>query len=172
MSRAMPVISRPGGKGRTLKRLLPLIDGTPHKVYAGPCCGGAAVLPAKRPGYHEVLNDADGGLINLYRQVRFHLPAVIRELRVSVDSRRLFAESKGSPHATEIQRAAGCLCRNVYGFCGDAHSCGAKRLGRERVRRPAPPRAVQQAARPRDRREPRPGAPRPPLRLPRGPALH
>ena len=129
MGRVMPIIKRPGGKSRMLKHLLPIIDGTPHKVYVEPCCGGAAVLLAKRPSYHEVINDTDGELINLYRQVRHHLPAVLRETRMSVDSRQLFAESKGHPHATEIQRAASYLYRNFYSFCADAHSYGIKRLG-------------------------------------------
>ena len=112
-----------------LKHLLPIIDGTPHKVYVEPCCGGAAVLLAKHPSYHEVINDTDGELVNLYRQVRHHLPAVVRELRMSVDSRRLFAEAKGHPHVTEIQRAADYLYRNLYSFCADAHSYGVKRIG-------------------------------------------
>jgi len=129
MSRVIPIIHRPGGKSRMLKLLIPIIDGTPHKVYVEPCCGGAAVLLAKRPSYHEVINDTDGEVINLYRQVRHHLPAVIRELRMSVDSRRLFAESKGHPHATEIQRAANYLYRNLYRFCADAHSYGVQRDG-------------------------------------------
>ncbi|MCL2103442.1 MAG: DNA adenine methylase [Kiritimatiellaeota bacterium] len=130
MGRVTPIIRRPGGKGRMLRHLLPVIDGTPHKVYVEPCCGGAAVLLAKRPSYHEVLNDTDGELINLYKQVKYHLPAVIRETRLSVDSRQLFAESKGHPHRTEIQRAAGYLYRNLYSFGADAHSYGVKRLGR------------------------------------------
>ena len=41
MGRVMPIIKRPGGKSRMLKHLLPIIDGTPHKVYVEPCCGGA-----------------------------------------------------------------------------------------------------------------------------------
>jgi DNA adenine methylase len=129
MSRVFPIIRRPGGKGRMLKHLLPIIDGTPHRVYVEPCCGGAAVLLAKRPSHHEVINDTDGELINLYRQVKHHLPAVIRELRFSVDSRALYRETKGSPHATEIQRAAAYAYRNIYGFGGDSHNYGIQRLG-------------------------------------------
>ena len=132
MGRVTPIIRRPGGKSRMLKHLLPVIDGTPHKVYVEPCCGGAAVLLAKRPSYHEVLNDTDGEIVNLYKQVKYHLPAVIRETRLSVDSRQWFAESKGHPHRTEIQRAADYLYRNLYSFGADAHSYGVGSAGTAR----------------------------------------
>lgn len=124
-----PLVWRPGGKTRMLKHLLPIIEGTPHKVYVEPFCGGAAVLVAKRPSQHEVINDIDGDLINLYKQVKHHLPALVHELRQVVDSRQLFADSKQQPGVTEIQRAASYAYRNFYSFGGDNDSFGVKRVG-------------------------------------------
>ena len=112
-----------------LKHLLPIIGSIPHRVYVEPFCGGAAVLAAKPPSEHEVLNDIDGDLINLYKQVKHHLPAVVHELRQVVDSRQLFMESKQQPGVTEIQRAASWAYRNFYSFGGDNDSFGVKRLG-------------------------------------------
>lgn len=112
-----------------LKHLLPIIGSIPHKVYVEPFCGGAAVLVAKTPSEHEVINDIDGELINLYKQVKHHLPAVVRELRQVVDSRQLFVEAKQQPGTTEIQRAASYAYRNFYSFGGDNDSYGVKRIG-------------------------------------------
>lgn len=124
-----PLVKRPGGKTRMLKHLLPMIDGIPHKVYVEPFCGGAAVLVAKTPSEHEVINDIDGDLINLYKQIKHHLPAVVRELRMMVESRQLFYEAKAQPGHTEIQRAASYAYRNFYSFGGDNDSYGVKRIG-------------------------------------------
>ncbi len=124
-----PLVRRPGGKTRMLKHLLPIIGGIPHKVYVEPFCGGAAVLVAKPPSEHEVINDLDGELINLYKQVKHHLPAVVHELRLIVDSRQLFADAKQQPGTTEIQRAASFAYRNFYSFGGDNDSYGVKRMG-------------------------------------------
>ncbi len=112
-----------------LKHLLPIIDSIPHRVYVEPFCGGAAVLVAKKPSEHEVINDIDGDLINLYKQVKYHLPALVHELRQVVDSRQLFADAKQQPGVTEIQRAASYAYRNFYSFGGDNDSFGVKRLG-------------------------------------------
>lgn len=124
-----PLVKRPGGKSRMLKHLLPIIDSIPHKVYVEPFCGGAAVLVAKKPSEHEVINDIDGDLINLYKQVKYHLPALVHELRLVVDSRQLFADAKQQPGVTEIQRAASYAYRNFYSFGGDNDSYGVKRIG-------------------------------------------
>lgn len=124
-----PLVKRPGGKSRMLKHLLPIIDAIPHRVYVEPFCGGAAVLVAKKPSEHEVINDIDGDLINLYKQVKYHLPALVHELRQVVDSRQLFSDAKQQPGVTEIQRAASYAYRNFYSFGGDNDSYGVKRLG-------------------------------------------
>jgi DNA adenine methylase len=129
VDKVTPLVKRPGGKTRMLKHLLPIIGEIEHQVYVEPFCGGAAVLLAKQPSFHEVINDIDGDLINLYRQVKHHLPAVVHELRLMVESRQLFSDSKQHPGITEIQRAASFAYRNFYSFGGDNDSFGVKRLG-------------------------------------------
>lgn len=129
LSQVKPLVKRPGGKTRMLKHLLPIIGGIEHKVYVEPFCGGAAVLVGKPPSEHEIINDIDGELINLYRQIKHHLPAVVHELRLMVESRQLFRDSKLNPGTTEIQRAASFAYRNFYSFGGDNDSFGVKRIG-------------------------------------------
>ena len=128
-SKAKPLVKRPGGKTRMLKHLLPIIANVKHRVYVEPFCGGAAVLLAKQPSEHEVINDIDGELINLYKQVKYHLPAVVHEMRLLIESRQLFFELKAQPGNTEIKRAASFVYRNFYSFSGDNSSFGVKRLG-------------------------------------------
>ena len=58
-----PLIKRPGGKSRMIQHLLPVLEQYQHRCYCEPFCGGAAVLLAKKPSEHEVLNDLDGEII-------------------------------------------------------------------------------------------------------------
>jgi DNA adenine methylase len=84
---------------------------------------------AKPPSAREVINDIDGELINLYRQVKWHLPAVVAQLSMVTESRELFHDAKEHPGATEIHRAASFAYRNFYSFGGDNDSFGVKRVG-------------------------------------------
>jgi DNA adenine methylase len=112
-----------------LSTLLPLIDSRAHRVYVEPFCGGAAVLAAKKPSEHEVLNDLDNDLTNLYRQVKYHADELVREMQWMVESRRDFNDFRQQPGLTEIQRAARWCFRNFYSYAGDNDSFGVRRLG-------------------------------------------
>lgn len=57
-----------GGKGKIVKKLLPLIP--PHYTYVEVFGGGASLLFAKEPSPIEVYNDIDGDLVNLFRVIR------------------------------------------------------------------------------------------------------
>ena len=96
-NRVRPVVKRPGGKSRMLPTLLPMIDAHAHRVYIEPFCGGAAVLAAKNPSEHEILNDLDGELVNLYRQVKYHSDELIREMQWMIESRKTSTTSAASP---------------------------------------------------------------------------
>lgn len=129
LARTLPLVKRPGGKSRMLSHLIPLIDEHSHKVYVEAFCGGAAVLGAKRPSEHEVINDTDSDLVNLYRSVKFHADELVREMQWMVESRQDFVDYRQQPGLTEIQRAARWCYRNFYSFAGDNSSFGIKRLG-------------------------------------------
>ena len=74
----------PGGKRRLAETILAHMP--PHGAYVETCCGGAAVFWAKHRelSQAEILNDADGELINFYamlhnrgrRLAATHPPAV------------------------------------------------------------------------------------------------
>ena len=106
VSPCRPLIKRPGGKTRMLQRLLPILAQFQHRCYCEPFCGGAAVLLAKPPSEHEVINDLDGDICNLYRQTKYHCEELIREMQWMLESRQDFDDFKAQPGLTEIQRAA------------------------------------------------------------------
>ncbi len=127
-----PVITRPGGKSRMLKKLLPMINIMDHEVYCEPFAGGAAVLLAKPPSHTEIINDIDGQVINLYRQLKYHRGAVLKEIRLLPKSRSLFKEYSAvlkSEYATDIQKAAAFVYCNFYGFGTSTDSFGVQRTG-------------------------------------------
>jgi len=130
--RVRPLVSRPGGKSRMIKTLMPIINKIPHKLYCEPFAGGAAILLAREPGTREIINDTDGDLINLYRQSKHHRQEVIRALRMLPESRELFQEQLSKindPYITEIQRAAAFAYVNFYCFGADNKTFGIKRIG-------------------------------------------
>jgi DNA adenine methylase len=115
-----------------LKKLMPIINSTPHQLYCEPFCGGAAVLLAREPGQREIINDIDGDLINLYRQAKYHRRELIRTLRMLPESRELFYEQQAimkDEFSTEIQKAAAFAYVNFYCFGADNKTFGTKRIG-------------------------------------------
>lgn len=63
-----PPISYFGSKARLAPWIASMFP--PHRVYVEPFCGSAAVLFAKRPSTHEILNDVDDLLVNFLRVLR------------------------------------------------------------------------------------------------------
>jgi DNA adenine methylase len=121
---AKSILRWPGGKARMIHRILPLI--TPHRVYVEPFAGGIAVLRAKQPSDLEVINDLNGELVALYRNIRFHLPALLDQFEFVLNSRQEFLDAKAHSGLTEIQRAARFLIRNKISFSGCGNNFAAK----------------------------------------------
>ena len=85
---------------------------------------------AKQPAKQEILNDINGDLINLYRQVQAHPDALIRELRLLQNSRHTFCQFRQQymqRFTTEIQRAAQYLYCNWFSFGGHGTSFAVSR---------------------------------------------
>lgn len=99
----------PGGKTRLLPHLLPLLSANPHSIYVEAFAGGGALLFSRpEPAKREVLNDAHGELVRLYRVVANHLDEFVRQFRWMLTSRDEFERLKRLPPdtLTDIQRAA------------------------------------------------------------------
>jgi DNA adenine methylase len=102
-----PFISIIGGKTRRAKRLAALLP--PAKCYVEVFGGSAAVLFAKEPSPVEVYNDADGGLVNLFKTVQGRPDDLSSTLKLFPASRRLYYELVNGEFSMNdpIWRAAG-----------------------------------------------------------------
>lgn len=107
-----------GGKGRLAGAILPCFR--PHAAYVETCCGGAAVFWAKdkRASKAEILNDADGELVNFYVQLHKHGRRLGRQLDSMPYSRRLFYEMLRATPRGQFRRAVRFWYLNRVGFGG------------------------------------------------------
>lgn len=116
---AKPIIPWMGGKRRLVDRILPLIP--PHSCYVELFAGGAALF-FMRPqlAEHNVINDINGELVNLYRVVQNHLPEFFRQFSWSLSSRQGFEWFQVmKPEAlTDIQRATRFFFLQHHAFGG------------------------------------------------------
>lgn len=103
-------ISWIGGKKYLRKHIMELFPAD-FERYIEVFGGAGWVLFGSDTGHakFEVFNDIDGDLINLYRCVKYHAPAVQEELKYIIHSREIFKNfisQMKSEGLTDIQRAA------------------------------------------------------------------
>lgn len=95
-----PPIRWLGGKTRQYKNLAPIFATIRRSLYCEPFGGSGAVFCAKEPERHEIYNDLNGLLVNLFRQFR------------RGDCAREFRElASRSPMSREIWRELRDVCR-------------------------------------------------------------
>lgn len=68
MTAIRPPFGYYGGKSRMASTIVSLMPA--HRIYVEPFAGSLAVLLAKMPATHEVVNDLDGLVVNFWRQLR------------------------------------------------------------------------------------------------------
>jgi DNA adenine methylase len=59
-----------------------------HRIYCEPFRGEAAIFFAKEPSPVEVINDANGEIINFYEALKRDFPALERKIEISLHSRK------------------------------------------------------------------------------------
>ncbi len=96
----------PGGKARLAPLILQCIP--QHDAYVETCCGGAAVFWAKPrdDSKAEILNDADGELINFYYVLHKRGRRLAREVDAMPYSRALLGKVVRSTATGSFRRAA------------------------------------------------------------------
>lgn len=99
-----PAFSYYGGKGRLAPWIASLLPD--HRVYVEPFAGSAAVLLAKRPSTHEILNDVDGNVVTFFRVLRDRPEDLERACRLTPYARDEFdAAHLVDPDLNELERA-------------------------------------------------------------------
>lgn len=116
------VFPHPGSKRRLLPKILPLLP--EHRVYVEPFAGALAVFLGKERSPLEVINDADGDLVSLYRYAKWHPEALVAELNKHLNSRSEFEALKRNPGFTDLQRAARYFILKVCSFGGQSGHYG------------------------------------------------
>lgn len=99
-----------GGKTKLLGRLLSVMP--PHECYVEVFSGAANLLFTKAPAGCEVLNDINGGLVNLFRVVKFHRREFLREILLVTHSRREFSDFLAAVHRCH-KRLAGVIVEQL-----------------------------------------------------------
>lgn len=77
-----------GGKARLAHRIVSLFP--PHSEYIEPFFGSGAVLFAKRPATHEIVNDLDGAVVNFFRVLRERTDDLIKVCALTPHARGEF----------------------------------------------------------------------------------
>jgi DNA adenine methylase len=86
-----------------------------HKQYLEPFCGSAAIFLNKEPADHEIINDLNGDIVNLFRVLRSNSLELIEQINLTPWSREEYNNSY-QPADSEIERARRFLVR-----CWQAH---------------------------------------------------
>jgi len=110
-----------GGKRNLARRLVDLIEVTPHRTYAEPFVGMAGVfLRRRRRPQAEVINDWSRDVATFYRILQRHYVAFMEMLRFQITTRaefeRLSAENPDT--LTDLERAARFLYLQRVAFGG------------------------------------------------------
>jgi DNA adenine methylase len=110
-----------GGKKQLSKRLVGLINATPHTTYAEVFVGmGGVFLRRTLQPKAEVINDYSGDVANFFRILQRHYPQFMDTLRFQVTGRREFERLRASDPATltDLERAARFLYLQRLAFGG------------------------------------------------------
>jgi DNA adenine methylase len=76
-----------GGKQLLAETIIKLIP--PHKIYAEPFIGGAAVFFAKSAAEVEIINDINSEIVNFYEVLQRDFSALQSEIQISLHSRKM-----------------------------------------------------------------------------------
>jgi DNA adenine methylase len=131
-----------GGKQQLATRILGMIP--EHQVYCEPFCGGAAIFFAKEPSKVEIINDANGEIINFYEVLKLNFPALEQEIKISLHSRKQHHQAEvvyANPDMFDRVKRAwavwmlanisyGCKLDGCFGY--DRTGTGSKKMANKR----------------------------------------
>ncbi len=93
-----------GAKLKIARRIIETLP--PHNAWVEGFCGSAALTLAKPPVPIEVINDADGQIVNLFEQLRNNADALCKAIALTPYAREEFAMArKGREHPDPLEQA-------------------------------------------------------------------
>jgi DNA adenine methylase len=103
-----------GSKARLAPWIVSLMP--QHRVYVEPFAGSAAVLLAKRPSSHEVLNDIDGNVVTFFRVLRDREAELARALKLTPYARDEYRSAVLDEPLDDVERARRFFVRCIQSF--------------------------------------------------------
>lgn len=129
------IFKYPGSKWSMAEQIVRYIP--EHHSYLEPFAGSLAVLFNKPRSNIETVNDLDGNVVNLFKQIRTDPERLAREIYLTPYSRRVYEESYRTVPTTDFDRAVQFYIRlNMgHGFRTTGEKTGWKNdvQGRERA---------------------------------------
>lgn len=136
-----PPVPYYGGKATLAHRIAQLLP--PHRIYIEPFAGSAAVLFAKAPVTHEVINDLDANVATFFRALRDQPEALARACQLSPYSRQEYIDCELPPDPAAraalgdvelarrffVRTTQGYNANGVTGTRSGSWSCGTIRRG-------------------------------------------
>lgn len=116
-----PVAPYIGGKRALSKRLVAMIDTSPHDLYAEPFVGmGGVFFRRTRRPRKEVINDISADVVNLFRLLQRHYQQLLDVMKWQVCSRAEFERlvALDSSRLTDLERAVRFLYLQRTSFGG------------------------------------------------------
>ena len=108
-----PVLRYHGGKWKIAPWVISFFP--PHSTYVEPFGGSASVLIRKEPANHEVYNDLDDELVNMFQVLRTRGKQLLKQLRMTPFSRTEF-NNCFLPSGNQIERARKAIFRSMAGY--------------------------------------------------------
>lgn len=127
-----------GAKLRVAKKIIEMLP--LHNAWVEGFCGSAALTLAKEPVPIEVINDADGEVVNVFKQLRNNSDELCRAIELTPYARQEFqVAQQGKEDISELERARRFLVGammavnsiNKPGNAGFSYSQSYARHGRE-----------------------------------------
>lgn len=103
-----------GGKATLAPWIVSLLP--KHRVYVEPFAGSLAVLFAKVPALHEVINDIDSDIVTFFRVLRERADDLVDACELTPYARDEFALAKPDEPVDELERARRFWVRVNQGF--------------------------------------------------------
>jgi site-specific DNA-adenine methylase len=92
-----------GGKTGMARRLVAMLP--PHRTYIEPFFGSGAVLFAKPPATHEIINDVDHNVVTFFRVLRDRTDELVDACALTPHAREEYAAADLGEDLDEVERA-------------------------------------------------------------------